>query len=587
MEVVTTSAFWFGSDKIKVSDYLLRTFLIAEGFSQFQSSESRLGKKEIVYNNDGVLEIHNSNSVKSWIRKYFDSIEDEEFEKDKTFGGLKGESYFKHEILSVLQSYSISSLESVLTQLEVISHAGYKDTIKCDLFNDKKGVAHLRFRNGVVRITKENIKLIPYSSVKDDGDVWESSIIQRDFSIDEDQGLFEKFCQKAFNFYNRDGKSESEYVLKEEQYISMRTSFGYLLHTYNDPSVPKCIYFIDTDSDLGRPQGGNGKSLIMDSINYFKPSLTIDGKVFRKSSDSGGQFQFGMIKPDTQFILIDDIRPDFDFDILFSKITGDMQVEHKNKDIVIIPKKDKPKFGLTTNYVIAGVGTSYKRRQHIVEFGNYWQHCNEMGESPSDKKHLGKTLFDEFTNKDWNQFYTYGFRCVQEYFQKGLRESSEQTHLNKSIKMEIDGLEGDGSITDWMDRWCKEDRLKNDYHKNGVSELDLYQKFIDENFGIDQSIWNLKKFRQSFFTYIDLKPEYDYNPQKSSRGNLLTDRRWQKGSVGKQNNWIKIVDVNNSKYENLPQDSKEVFFNSLKEEKVKNSNDEFDDYNYFKEKMSA
>ena len=104
MEVVTTSAFWFGSDKIKVSDYLLRTFLIAEGFSQFQSSESRLGKKEIVYNNDGVLEIHNSNSVKSWIRKYFDSIEDEEFEKDKTFGGLKGESYFKHEILSVLQS---------------------------------------------------------------------------------------------------------------------------------------------------------------------------------------------------------------------------------------------------------------------------------------------------------------------------------------------------------------------------------------------------------------------------------------------------------------------------------------------------
>ena len=548
MKKIQSRAFWIGvGEKTKINDYLLRGFLVEEGFAQFQVTNKRISRKQIFYNNHGILELHDATSIKTWFRIYFESTADEDFKSGKLFGGRGGDPSDKYKVLSLLQSYSITKVDSVLTQLDVYSQGGYKDTIPLDLFNDKGGVAHIRFKNGIVKVTKNKIKLLPYSSVKNQGAVWESSIIPRDIEFDDIKGLYEQFCEGAMSFKNPDKKSAvwmKNYDLDEDQYLSMRTGYGYLLHTYNSPSVPKCVYFIDSDSELGKPQGGNGKSLIMKSIKHFKSTIMIDGKVFRKSMDSGGQFQFSMVEPDTTLLVIDDIRPEFDFDMLFSKITSDMQIELKGKDILIIPEKDKPKFGITTNYVIAGTGTSYKRRQHIVEFGNYWSHCNDIDEKPADKKHLGKELFTvSFTDKDWNQFYTYGFKCLQEYFQNGLIESPNQTHMDKTIKMEIEGADGDGSITDWMDGWCKNERLENNYNSDGIAESELYNKFISENEDLDPAIWDVQKFRESFWTFIDLKPEYDYNPQRAKQGKTLTKRRWLKGSAGNQERWYKITDV--------------------------------------------
>jgi hypothetical protein len=547
MKKIESRAFWVGSEeKTKINDYLLRGFLTEEGFAQFQSTTKRISRKQIFYNNDGILELHNATSIKSWLRRYFESTAEGDFKSGKMFAGRDGSPSDQYRVLSLLQSYSVSKVESVLTQLDVYSQGGYKDTISLNLFNDTRGVAHIRFNNGVVKVTKNEIKFLPYSSVKNQGAVWETSIRDRDIEIDGSVGLFEQFCRGALSFKNPDKKSDvwmKNYDLDEDQYLAMRTGLGFLLHTYNSPEVPKCVYFIDSDSELGKPQGGNGKSLIMKSIKEFKSTIMIEGRVFRKSMDSGGQFQFSMVTPDTTLIVIDDIRPEFDFDMMFSKLTGDMQIEQKGKDILIIPEKDKPKFGLTTNYVIAGVGTSYKRRQHIVEFGNYWSHCNDVEEKPSDNKHLGKSLFDGFTDKDWNQFYTYGFRCIQEYFQKGLVESPNQTHMDKTIKMEIEGADGDGSITDWMDDWCQKERLVNNYQKDGIAEKELYEKFISENEDLDSSIWDVKMFRESFFKFVDLKPEYDYNPQFSKNGRTLTQRRWMKGSAGSQERWYKITDA--------------------------------------------
>jgi hypothetical protein len=548
MKKIDSRAFWVGSEsKTKINDYLLRGFLTEEGFAQFQSTTKRISRKQIFHNNDGILELHNANSIKTWLRIYFESTADGDFKSGKMFGGKDGGNSDKYTVLSILQSYSISKVESVLTQLDVYSQGGYKDTIPLNLFNDKHGVAHIRFNNGIVKVTKNEIKLLTYSSVKNQGAVWETSIIQRDIKIDGSKGLYEQFCEGALSFKNPDKKSDvwmKNYDLDEDQYLAMRTGFGYLLHTYNAPEVPKCVYFIDSDSELGKPQGGNGKSLIMKSIKHFKETIMIDGKVFRKSMDSGGQFQFSMVTPDTTLLVIDDIRPEFDFDMLFSKITSDMQIEMKGKDILIIPEKDKPKFGVTTNYVIAGVGSSYKRRQHIVEFGNYWSNCNDLEEKPSDNKHLGKTLFTgSFSEKDWNQFYTFGFKCLQEYFQKGLIESPNQTHMDKTLRLEIEGAEGDGSITDWMEGWCQKERLENNYNTDGIAEKELYEKFISENEDLDSSIWDVKMFRESFWKFIDLKPEYDYNPQFSKNGKTQTQRRWMKGSAGSQERWYMITDV--------------------------------------------
>ena len=89
----------------------------------------------------------------------------------------------------------------------------------------------------------------------------------------------------------------------------------------------------------------------MESLKYFKKTIKVDGKLFRNAMDGGGRFNFSNVTIDTKFVIIDDIRP-VTFEMLFSMITGDMEVEQKGKDKIIIPKDKKPKLGITTNYVI-------------------------------------------------------------------------------------------------------------------------------------------------------------------------------------------------------------------------------------------
>ena len=36
-----------------------------------------------------------------------------------------------------------------------------------------------------------------------------------------------------------------EFELDEDQYESLRTAYGYLIHTHNRPDLSKCIFFID------------------------------------------------------------------------------------------------------------------------------------------------------------------------------------------------------------------------------------------------------------------------------------------------------------------------------------------------------
>ena len=67
---------------------------------------------------------------------------------------------------------------------------------------------------------------------------------------------------------------------------------------------------------------------------------------------------------------------------------------------------------ITSNYVLAGTDTSDTRRQHIVEFGTFWNRLEKEGETVSDKKHLDGLLFDDSFNKSWDDNYgglIYGF----------------------------------------------------------------------------------------------------------------------------------------------------------------------------------
>ena len=87
--------------------------------------------------------------------------------------------------------------------------------------------------------------------------------------------------------------------------------------------------FIDTESDKGKIEGGNGKSVTMRSLIHFKDTTPIDGKKLCFDKNGGGRFMYSNVNHETQFILISDIEEDFKFERFFNDVTDDMVIEGK------------------------------------------------------------------------------------------------------------------------------------------------------------------------------------------------------------------------------------------------------------------
>ena len=147
-------------------------------------------------------------------------------------------------------------------------------------------------------------------------------------------------------------------------------------------------------------------------------------------------------------------------------ITGDFTVEGKGTNKVGIPQKKKPKFSVTTNYVIKGTGHSYQRRQHITEFGNFFNAAGKDGKDVSEI--LGKRLFDDFSNEEWNDFYNYMFYCVQKYLKKGLVAQDTSDYQKKQLLSEVGGNFAEDEkftiVTNWIDKFLKTIRMKKNIH---------------------------------------------------------------------------------------------------------------------------
>ena len=522
--------FIIDGEKTKIDSYLLRLFLEERGFGLFQTSKDRKSKKELFLNEDGVIRLYDLQNLKYWITSLLESIDEED-------------EVFKVSALKLWSTFNNSRLQSeVIEHLQVWSSDGHLSTQYLNIFNDKRDECYVKFQNGVVKITKETIELQPLDVI--DGAIWESEIITKDINIvPKSNGLFTEFVDKSVLRKNRSSndpdwtKNYHKCSESKESLDGLKTGLGFLLHSYNTPDTMKAVVFIDAGSDLGKPEGGNGKTLIMKSLNRLKKVSTQDGKKFRDDPNGGGRFQFADVNLDTKLIMIDDLRPDFKFEGLFSMITGDMEIEGKGTNKFTIPEDRKPKFGATTNYVLMGTGTSVKRRMHIVEFGDYWNQCNQQNESPSDDKHLGKMLFDEFNQDDWDDFHNYLFGCVQSYLKNGLIESDSQSYVIKAIKQKIEGVDGDGVVTQWMIDW-----ISNNINVD-TAEDDLFNGFRDEHPFEDS--WDKKRFLTGFFTLVMEHKEYDYNAHLSHKGDTKSERRFKKGSAGNQLATIRVTSKNN------------------------------------------
>tara|TARA_R110000868_G_scaffold110644_2_gene299485 strand:- start:485 stop:2182 length:1698 start_codon:yes stop_codon:yes gene_type:complete len=530
--VITTGE----GSKQKISTLLLRKYLESEGFGQFMTTNDRTTKRFFFLNDENVLRIFSADNIRAYVIKNIETF----FEGDDIRQAL---------ILSDLMSrFSSALLESqVLVFIQCFGELDNNDYKKMELASDDPNTCFIRFLNGVVVINKDAISLISYSHLGDQGAVWENSIIRKNIEINEKKGLYEQFCLNAMRVRDpkvssSDGDWKREYPVSnnvQKNFKSLRSSIGYLLHA--DNTIQKAVVYIDRNSTITKEEGGNGKTVVMKSIQYFRDRMSVNGKQFYKGT-GGDRFAFSGVTPSTGLIHIDDIDKNFDFKSLFAFLTGDLETEGKGTNKVIITEDRKPKFGITTNYVLQGGGQSHARRQHIVEFGDYWNRCNKQGEAPWEQEHLGKRLFNDFSQDDWNQFYTFGFKCIQLFLREGLVDGAMGLYEEKQLATSV---ASEPEVQEWIRNYVMERRVDLNHQVNGVADYALHALFAGD---IDPTIakcWGKTRLMKALHEYVSKLDGYDWNPHKS--GNTMSDRRFLvKEDDGIQRPYIKIVSDSDS-----------------------------------------
>lgn len=541
---------WYRGDKGKcfIGEDLVIDFLIETGHGEYNGSEF------IQRGKDKILRIVDKKVVSRFIHDYFMDLDEEAFEDENRYGVLKEERhmedddgnplppelvYFSQkEVRSAIIRYKWFSDKNVIylssfTDDDSILKQPKKRHLYTPIFTDTQDSVYTFFNNGIVKTTKDGSEMMKYEDVKD-GFIWESRIIDKDITIskDEPKGDFVQLVTLAMSDGDKDSTSITDWKLDEKEFESFRTVYGYMLSNYCNNGETPCPVFVDRDSDGKHAEGGNGKSLIMGSLEHFKKLLPINGKNVGEKD----KFLFSGVKLDTEFIFLDDVMDDFDFKTIYNYTTGDMEIERKFKNRIVIPKDNKPKIGVTTNYILPDTDYSTRRRQYIVEFGSFWHILSKKNGQYAVQNYFdGKRLFgQEWTDSDWNNFFNFGFKCIQEYLSKGVVQNQHSNYKRKQLVAQIEGVGINDGVCEWIVKYVNDNEQT---LKVGMEYSKMYEDFSEyfEEEIIEK--WDSTRFKKALWKICKEK-KWDYNPHKA--GMTQSSKRWLSGPKGNQTEHIRI-----------------------------------------------
>jgi hypothetical protein len=292
-------------------------------------------------------------------------------------------------------------------------------SIDMEMIKDTKSTAYVPFLNGVVKITSKSIELQKYISC--DGFIWDNQIIKRNYIQAPIDNNFQDLVHKVSN--NDTSRIQT-----------LESTLGYLIHSYKDKQHQKAV-IVNDELISDNPNGGSGKSIMINALKHFRKVVIIDGKAFDPNK---GDFIYQRVDLDTQILAFDDVKKSFNFEAIFSLITEGITVNRKNKDEIFIPFERAPKVIITTNYVINGSGSSHARRRHEIEFHQYFN------ESRNPMDVYGRLLFDSWNADDWASFDCYMLSNLQNYLSTGLQSVKS---INSEAKRVIQSTSKD--FYDW------------------------------------------------------------------------------------------------------------------------------------------
>ena len=252
---------------------------------------------------------------------------------------------------------------------------------------------------------------------------------------------------------------------------------------------------------IGNEKGGSGKSIFAAATKHCQTLFDVDGKTADLKND---RFIYHGVDERTREILFDDVRVNFDFELLFSQITNKIRVKPFQGAPIDITA---PVFTITTNHAIRGDDTSTRRRQYLLAF------CNFFNEHRTPRHFFGHQLFYDWDKTQWNLYYNLMATALQVYMQHsdlgqyGIESGDIQ---RRKLRQQIgeDFLEfADTYFTAgyMLNRVVVKERVLNDY----LSQFPHDRKFMD--------VRRIKEKCELFARYASL----DYNPTAKGPDNRI------------------------------------------------------------------
>lgn len=308
---------------------------------------------------------------------------------------------------------------------------------------------------------------------------------------------FLQFLVNTSNFTWRKKTEEIEEVELQENrqhLLSKLCAIGYMLIECKDPGNARAVIGMDgKQSEVGDSNGRSGKSLIGEALRVVLPTAYIPGKRRDLLDDN---FLWNDVVENTKIVFFDDVLINFNFEFLFPNITGDWTVNYKGGRRITYPFNSSPKIYIATNHAIKGSGSSFKDRQWLLAFSDFYNSDHK----PVDD--FGSLFFSEWDYNQWNSFWNLMANCVQLYLKFGVVQAPGERLEQRKLRQEIT----EGFIS-WADEYFSDPE-----HRNvKIPRKQLQDAYLDYD-PLQRRFFSPTEFKKRFIKYCEWAG-YVFNPQ--------------------------------------------------------------------------
>lgn len=249
---------------------------------------------------------------------------------------------------------------------------------------------------------------------------------------------------------------EPEEIEEQKRHLINKIfTIGYLMHRYKDRSKPWFVFAMDGKfSEDGQSHGGSGKSIVYDMAmrRLLKRNFMLSGRNPKLTDDP---HKYDGLTEHHRYVFIDDAHEYLRLDVFYTDVSGDTKVNPKGKRPFTIPFEKTGKFSFTSNYTPKNLGPSTERRMIYNVFSDYYHNSGETTdykESRDPKTEFGKSMFTDFNQADYNNFYNTAVYCLRFYLSCTEKITPAMGNVNKRNLTNIMGQ----NFQDWANAFFSE-----------------------------------------------------------------------------------------------------------------------------------